>query len=249
MMTRSRSEWWRALPRWAWVVVLTVGVGIVVYFSYGWLRDTLLARSVIPEYALYSRATLEQRLKDSESNRLLTEYQALLYTHTVQKISELEKALALRPLETYISARVIARPQHTHFDSLVIDQGSSAGVVVGDTVTAFGVMVGSVSSVSRNSAVVQLTSSPGSTRDFELGEPRAVVVAEGKGGGSFEALVPRDVELAVGDVVTDIESGYPGAVVRGIASSTSDVTHTLYLSLPVALVDISVVSLVHLRTP
>jgi cell shape-determining protein MreC len=231
--------------------MLAIVVMVIAYFSYGWLRDTILprAQSVVPEYALYSRATLEERLKDSESNRLLTQYQALLYTHTMQKVEELERALALRPLETYVSARVIARPPHTHFDSLIIDQGSNAGVVAGDSVTAFGVMVGSVSSVSSGTAVVQLTSSPGATRDFELGEPRAVVVAEGKGGGSFEALVPRDVALSIGDVVTDIESGYPVAVVRGIASSTNDVTNTLYLSLPVALVDISVVSLVHKPSP
>ncbi len=251
MMTRYRSEWWRALPRWVWVVVLTLCVVIVVFLSYGWLRDSILprAQSVIPEYALYSRTTLEERLKDSESNRLRTEYQALLYGRSMQRIDELEKALALRPLEAYASARVIARPPRTHFDSLIIDLGSDEGVVAGDTVTVFGVMVGSVSSVSNDTAVVQLTSSPGSTRDFELGEPKAVVVAEGKGGGSFEALVPRDVVLALGDVVTDIESGYPGAVVRGVASSTSDVTNTLYLSLPVALIDISIVSLVHARTP
>jgi len=101
-----------------------------------------------------------------------------------------------------ILASVLARPPFAAYDSLVIDQGSDDGVVVGAAVSAdAGVPVGTVASVTGSSARVTLFSSPGVKTSGWLGDARVPVSLNGEGGGTFSLSIPKSASTTIGTLV------------------------------------------------
>lgn len=139
------------------------------------------------------------------------------------------------PKEHMTVAAVVARPPQSPYDTLVIDGGTQAGFSVGDTVVADGsIALGTISAVSSDTAKADLYSMPGGTMTVMLGPKNISTQASGRGGGNFIALVPRDAEVAKGDVVI-----FPGlsAKVLGEVSATimrsSDTFKSVYFRIPV----------------
>ncbi len=65
-----------------------------------------------------------------------------------------------------IVSAILAKPNQSPYDTLLVDAGTTQGVKIGDTVFALGdVPVGSVSDVYQNSAKVILFSNPGMTTE------------------------------------------------------------------------------------
>ena len=116
---------------------------------------------------------------------------------------DLKMLLGKRPenIKSVIAA-VLVRPPKTPYDVLVIDAGSVDGVMVGDVVLADGtVYIGEVTEVLPHSAKVEMYSSPDKKSSVMIGADGVEAEAIGQGGGNFEVRLPREVEVANGDII------------------------------------------------
>ena len=111
-----------------------------------------------------------------------------------------------------VLAAILAKPNTSIYDTLIIDMGANSGVGVGDTVFAIGdVPIGRIAEASPSSSKVVLFSSPEektevviSSADSLVGEDGGNVFAQivGRGGGNFEMEMPRDFILQKGATVS-----------------------------------------------
>ncbi|OHA88360.1 MAG: hypothetical protein A2653_02210 [Candidatus Zambryskibacteria bacterium RIFCSPHIGHO2_01_FULL_43_25] len=139
--------------------------------------------------------------------------------------------------ETFQSrlARVLSGPGNSLYDFLVIDLGREEGAVEGQRVfSSGGFVIGNVSEVFGKTSKVILFSSPGTITDASLERSGIALSLKGKGAGNFSVLVPKQEEVAEGDlVVLPGLSSKPMALVYGIDTSETDSFKELLLSLPV----------------
>lgn len=101
-------------------------------------------------------------------------------------------------------ATVVARPSKTAYDTLLIK--TDFPVTVGmHAYSLAGVPLGTVSDVSKTGSTVSLYSSPGNeiTADIILSDAMNSINASlrGRGGGAFEAITSKDVDVPVGAFV------------------------------------------------
>lgn len=212
------------------------------------IRDGVAAALIGAEdaaYALIPRTVLVERLKAAEREATRTRYQAIAYETVATELDRLRFEVGARPDGAFVTARVVARPPRTHYDTLLIAVGSESGIREGDLVSVERILLGTVTSVSARSATVTLLSAPGSMRDASLADPSAIIVLVGQGGGSFETVIPLSVTLAPGDPVVDAETGMVIAFVAGTAAAPTDTAQTVRLAAPVALSALAHVSVTH----
>lgn len=134
-----------------------------------------------------------------------------------------------------ILASVLKKPPYTAYDSLIIDIGKNHDVKVGQIVLAPGnIVIGSIASVNVKTSTVRLFSSPGGEFEVSFSTSSASVTAHGRGGGGYEAVVPRDFGVNEGDVV-NIKVGdtlLAGSVDR-VVSEPAEPFATILFSTPV----------------
>ena len=99
-------------------------------------------------------------------------------------------------------APVLKRPPAAPYDELIIDGGADRGFLAGNKVYAPGnVLIGQITDVLGQTSKVVLFSSPGQKYDVQIGSSHAPAVAVGRGGGQYQAELPRDAKIAEGDAV------------------------------------------------
>lgn len=121
-------------------------------------------------------------------------------------------------------ATILKRPPYTPYDIFLLDVGTKDGVSVGDRVFALGnIPVGSVAEVMEDTSKVRLFTSSGEKFDILIGPTHIQTVATGKGGGFFEATLPRDTKIKTGDValIPALSDAFVGTV-QGIASDPAE---------------------------
>lgn len=133
------------------------------------------------------------------------------YDVLVQENESLKNILARAPSDRrFILAAILAKPNQSPYDTLLLDIGEKDGVSSGSLVFARGyIPIGRIESVSPNTAKAVLFSSPGEKTQAVI--PISLLLAErrdlfwelvGRGGGNFELLLPRDFILNKGDIAT-----------------------------------------------
>lgn len=101
-----------------------------------------------------------------------------------------------------VLAAVLARPPVAPYDTLILDQGSDAGVSVGDRVAGpGGIPLGTIESVTKASSRALLYSAPGRETESWVGESRLPLSLSGEGSGAMTAVVAREAGVSVGDLV------------------------------------------------
>ena len=140
--------------------------------------------------------SLKQSLKDAELANLERD---VLFGDNVA----LREALGRKPETKDIFVGVIlSKPNASPYDTLIIDIGSEDSIVLGDLVFAHGdVPLGTIDAVYGNTARVKLFSTPKETIKVII-KGNIYIDVVGKGGGNFEAILPRDIQIAEGDVLT-----------------------------------------------
>ena len=102
----------------------------------------------------------------------------------------------------FILADVLAKPNLSPYDTLILDIGENYGAQKGDKVLAnASVVIGEIEDVYARTAKVKLYSFPNNTLSVAIGFNKIISVAEGKGGGNFEVKLPREISVEKGDVV------------------------------------------------
>lgn len=180
-----------------------------------------------------SKSELAARLTETEDELIRIKYQGILYELALQENNELKSAGSLESFSKAIPARVLVRPPRTLYDTLLLDRGVESGIKEDDLVVAHGVMLGKIISVDGPSSTVELFSTSGVTHDVILGEPRAVAIAEGMGGGSFTLSIPRSVTVLENEPVRipNSETLILGVVVSVKSEATDSAQKVLIRSL------------------
>ncbi|MDR3519891.1 MAG: rod shape-determining protein MreC [Candidatus Pacebacteria bacterium] len=154
------------------------------------------------------------------------------------------------PKANIVLAAILAKPNQSPYDILLIDAGVAEGVKTGDTVFALGnVPIGNVSDVYQDSAKVILFSNPGETTEAVISASlnadgtvstttpsasNAFVQVVGRGGGNFEMVMPKDFNFqAGGQVVLPGVNSYVLAVFQKVISDPRSSSTKILLTSPV----------------
>ncbi|OGI84087.1 hypothetical protein A2997_01135 [Candidatus Nomurabacteria bacterium RIFCSPLOWO2_01_FULL_36_10b] len=134
-------------------------------------------------------------------------------------------------------ALVTSRPPQIPYDSLILDRGSYDGVIVGDRVFASNkIILGVVTKSMATTSHVVLYSAPSNEIVGYHSPSQSVITLYGRGGGSFKTEVSQQMEISVGDIITDQSSSRNIiAVVVSIVSDPRDPSQKIYARVPVSL--------------
>jgi len=181
-----------------------------------------------------SKASLKK--ENNDLKKQLAEKEVLLSDQNIlaQENADLKAASYYKYDTGNISARVLSKPPFTPFDVLVIEGGTSQGVVKGDRVMIGRIYLGTVSEVSSDSSRVTLLSAPGSAHEAYVGDDALPVLLKGKGGGNFETSLPQGSRVAEGDLVFVYYSETPFQIgtISKVISDEDNTFITLLLTIP-----------------
>lgn len=167
-----------------------------------WKVKNLIADSSFFEYFRTKQGLIDERV--AIERKLFMVGDLLALNETLKKENETLKSLLGRQdtkLKTVL-ASILAKPPQLPYDSLLIDIGENQQIKVGDQVVAnTNIYIGEVSEVLSHSAKVSLYSTPGRKLSVVLGASAVTAEAVGIGGGNFNILLPREVEVKEGDVI------------------------------------------------
>lgn len=150
----------------------------------------------------------------------LVNYDSVLEENT--RLKEILERKSVR--DKMVLGAILAKPNRSPYDTLIIDVGTNDGVKVGDTVFALGnVPVGKVAITHNATSNVVLFSTNKETTDAILSGQNIFMQLVGRGGGNFEMILPRDLELENGaEVVLPGINPYTIAVVKTVISDPRD---------------------------
>lgn len=125
----------------------------------------------------------------------------------IDENARLKEILGRSTEKEIILARVLAKPNMSLYDTLVIDVGLDDKIKEGDLVSVSQSVIGTVARVSTGSSKVKLFSSPGEEVSVNIGEKNIPAIAYGLGAGNFEIKLPKESEVKEGDIVSSPENG------------------------------------------
>jgi cell shape-determining protein MreC len=134
-----------------------------------------------------------------------------------------------------ILSAILAKPNQSIYDTLLIDAGTTQGVKAGNTVFALGdVPIGKVDTVYDNSSKVILFSDAGETTEAVVSGKGIFMQLVGRGGGNFEMIMPKDFTMQKGDqVVVPGINPYVLAIAQTVISDPRDPFNKMLLTSPV----------------
>lgn len=149
-------------------------------------------------------------------------------------------------------ARVIARVKDQGITLLLLNQGQSAGIRIGQPAVSDGVLIGKVTKVTSSSSVVApLTAAGVKTAATLAGDRRAAGIVEGEFNLNLVMrFIPKDVAIAENTVIitSGIEEYIPRGLLIGLAkqvqSGPQDLFQTSYLQSLIKGDEILIVSII-----
>jgi len=180
------------------------------------------ARSLSQQAMLSSKAALVAENKSLKEDIVSFKAEVLELQMVRDENEKLRTEASYRPAASnFITAQVIAKPSQSLYNSIILDQGTAQGVLVGQLVTIHQtVALGKVVQVTKNTATVHLFSGPNFKGDVIMKNQNITVPAVGKGGGNFEIHIPREITVMDGDILAFPES--PNIAIGVIKSVTFD---------------------------
>lgn len=136
------------------------------------------------------------KLQLSEMGNRIINYNVILDENTKFKeiLGRLNEKIPM------ILAAILAKPNQSAYDTLIIDVGAKQGLQIRDMVFALGnVPIGRIAEVYNNSSKVILFSNSGEKTQAVISGRNIFIEIIGRGGGNFEVIMPRDIMLQKGD--------------------------------------------------
>lgn len=139
---------------------------------------------------------LRFQLNDSEAR--MTNYNTVLDENIKLKEDWRRK----NEFKNTILATILAKPNKSLYDTVLIDIGEHDGIKIDSMVFADGyVPIGRVSEVNESTSKVVLFSTSGEKNEVVISGQDSFMELVGRGGGNFEMIIPRDFELVNGTEV------------------------------------------------
>ncbi len=215
---------------------LTGGLERITYGILG--KESALSKNIEAYRALFKNK--EALLKENEKikQKLIPEGLLSKQIEGLEKENERLKALLGRKGGRALTlASVISKPNRSPYDTVIIDIGQDHNISLGSRVFVFGdILIGSVEKVYEKTALVSLFSTSGNEFETRIGEGWTPVIVSGRGGGSFEATVPRALGIKEGDevIVPSLNRTVIGYVASVIADPR-DPLEKVFITSPVSL--------------
>jgi cell shape-determining protein MreC len=147
-----------------------------------------------------------------------------------------------------IVGAALSLPPRSPYDTAIIDVGRTDGVAKGDIAFSGSAALGVVSEVYSHASRIEFFSTAGRKTPVVIAHKGAAVPVEavGQGGGAFLAVLPKAVEIWVGDAVAlfGIASGF-FATVDSVESSATDSYQRVRFKNPVSLYTLRFVEIAH----
>lgn len=147
---------------------------------------------------------------------------------------------------SYILATILAKPNVTLFDTLLLDVGKNKNIEVGDIVFAYGnIPLGKVSEVYNSTSKVTLFSNPGEKTNAVISSTNTYIDLVGRGGGNFEIILPRDFTVSEGEnvLLPDLNN----YLIAKVVSTISDARDSYQKALLISPVNIQQLKFVQIR--
>lgn len=135
----------------------------------------------------------------------------------------------------FVLGNILTKPNHSPYDTIIIDVGDSIGIKSGNLVYADGnIPIGNVNKVYNNTSLITLYTNPGQKTEGFMNGTNASVELIGRGGGNFEMIIPIELLVEKGVIVY-----LPGsnsevlALVEEVISKPSDPFKKVILSSPI----------------
>ena len=213
----------------------------LAYVSYAVLRPFILMEGNMREkisrtYSFFQSKNFLQKENENLKSQL-DENSARIsnYNSILDENIKMKEILGRKHAKTALTlAAILAKPNQSLYDTLVIDAGIKEGMKVGNMVFALGdVPIGRIAEVYASSKVI-LFSNPGEKTEVVLSGRNIFMQVIGRGGGNFEMILPRDFILDKGtEVVLPGLTPYVLAVVETIISDPRDSFQKALLVSPV----------------
>ena len=149
------------------------------------------------------------------------------------KLKELMNRLPSK--NDFVLGNILTKPNHSPYDTIIIDIGKKDNIKEGDLIYANGnIPIGSIGKVYDKTSLVTLYSNPGQKTEGFMDVSNASVELTGRGGGNFEMIIPLELSAEKGTVVY-----LPGssstilATIDEVISKPSDPFKKVILSSPV----------------
>jgi rod shape-determining protein MreC len=135
----------------------------------------------------------------------------------------------------FILGTVLVKPNRSPYDTIIIDIGSSVGLVEGEQVFVSGeIPIGEIVKVYENTSLVMLYSNPDQKTEAIISGSNATVELIGRGAGNFEMIVPLDLATEKGtNVVLPSLNSKIIAVIESVLSNQTDSVKKVLLRSPV----------------
>ena len=174
---------------------------------------------------------LRIELRNIETERVLSD-------SLKEENENLKSLLGRKKNDKELLSAILAKPDFSPYDTIIIDVGTSDGVSVGDRAKSSDGMtfIGYVSEVFDFESKVTLYSSPGEKVRILIGRNYVMKEALGIGGGNFTLELPREFDVSEGDpvVIPSISPNIFG-IIEKIEFKESDPYETVLFKSPVNL--------------
>nr|WP_320010145.1 rod shape-determining protein MreC [uncultured Desulfobulbus sp.] len=186
--------------------VVTIGTSTVERFKSEYvdiLQDSLRLRE--------KNKQLVKQLEENEI-KLNRSREAMATNASLRKLLEFKNSLGQ---QSKLAATIIGKDPSTMFRSVIIDQGSNAGLAKGDPVVNNEGVVGQVFAISPNYAKVLLAIAPSSAIDVLLQKSRVRGILKGDGTLTYRLeYILKTAEVQEGEYV--VTAGYGGIFPTGL---------------------------------
>ncbi len=201
---------------------LVLGVVSVVVYPFEAMRVWVLESSdSLPSY-LRERHVLIQEMEALEQRVAIAEGTENSLAK-LQVENEQFRLLCDAVPEERVIARVVGRPPELPYDIMMLDRGSTHGVLEQAPVfVGSDQVIGYVSRVYAETSLVTLVTTAGFESMAYIIGPNIYTYAEGMGGGMMRVQVPQGIPLSTGDTVMlpAIDSGVYGHIAEVVSSPT-----------------------------
>jgi len=172
-------------------------------------RPLFSSQSLIGHSAVTLRDLVYSKQQLADENRRLREELKLINAIRTERdvykkqVTELEETLGrVNDPTRMVFARILSKPGSSPYDTIIVDVGRDEGIQSQDLVLGpDDIVLGEVSEVYGKTSVIILYSSPEHKTPVLVGNNTIEASAVGKGGGTFEIRLPRNVEVVEGDAV------------------------------------------------
>jgi len=187
-------------------------------------------------YLIRSKAVISKENNDLKKENENLKLTMIDYKILKNDLDQLKETLGRVSVEdTFILGNILTKPNHSPYDTLIIDIGNNLGVKEGDLIYANGnIPIGIISKIYDKTSLVNLFTSPGQKTEGFINELNASIELIGRGGGNFEMIIPVELKVEKGTIIyLPDETSLVVAQVDEIISSPTDPFKKVILSSPV----------------